>query len=77
MGHEGIQARRRLVAEHERRIGQHLGGEGQPLHLSPREALRSAGYTDRGVSALGQGELRSRAKGREARERDKKKKTPH
>lgn len=57
MSHEGIQARRRLVAEHQWRIGQYLRSEGQPLHLASRKTLHSARYPNHSVSAFRKSEL--------------------
>jgi hypothetical protein len=57
LGHVGIEAGGRLVAEHERRVGQHLGREGQPLALAAGNALDPALNADQGVGALGQTEL--------------------
>lgn len=63
MSHEGIQARRRLIAKHERWIGQDLGGERQSLHFTPRKTLHSAGYSNRGVSTFRESELLPRKAG--------------
>lgn len=57
MSHERVQARRRLVAEHDWRIGENLGRERQSLHLSARETFDSSWLADYGVPTFGQGEL--------------------
>lgn len=57
MSHEGIQAGCRLVAEHQRRIGQYLGSKRQSLHLTARKTLYFTGYSYPGVSTFRKGKL--------------------
>lgn len=56
--HPGIEARGRLVAEEEGRVGQNLGGEGQPPHLATRDTLDPTSNSDEHVLAFCQAKLR-------------------
>ena len=57
LGHVGIEAGGRLVAEHERRVGQHLRSEGQPLAFTTGNALDAALNADQCVGTFRQTEL--------------------
>lgn len=50
--HKRVESRGGLVTEHERRVGEHLAGEGQPLHLPARDALEPPGDPDHCVLAF-------------------------
>ena len=62
LGHVGVEAGGRLVAEHERRVGQHLRSEGQPLALAAGNSLDAALDADQGVGAFRQAELEGHVK---------------
>ncbi len=58
LGHVGVEAGSGLVAEHQRRVGQHLRGEGQPFALAAGNAFDAALDADQGVGTFGEAELK-------------------
>jgi hypothetical protein len=57
LSHVGVEAGSGLVAEHEGRVGQDLGREGQSFALTTRNALDSTLDPDQRVGAFRQAEL--------------------
>lgn len=57
LGHKRIQAGGGLVAKQKGWVGQHLRGERQPLHFTPRDAFDAAWDADQRVFALCQRQL--------------------
>ncbi len=57
LGHPRVEPGRGLVAEEQRRVRDHLGGEGEAAHLPAGDALDAAADPDQGAGALAQAEL--------------------